>query len=144
MRIVFDENMPAAVARAIRELASALDAQSADPVEVLHALDLVGQGTDDVPLIQAVADGKHVKSALVTTDKSMRTRVHERAAFVATGCIGIILRKQWNHASMMDRAKHSLLWWETWVRTVAEAGPGSMWQCPWNSKPKPLKPFERG
>jgi hypothetical protein len=73
-----------------------------------------------------------------------RTRVHERAAFGATGCIGIILRQQWNHASMMDRAQHSVLWWETWVRTVAEAKPGSMWQCPWNSKPKPLKPFKRG
>lgn len=78
MRIVFDENMPPAVARAIRELASALDVGSPDPAEVLHAFDLAGQGTKDVPLIQAVADGTHAKSALITTDKSMRTRARAR------------------------------------------------------------------
>jgi hypothetical protein len=144
VRIVFDENMPPAVARAIRELASALGVGSADPVEVLHALDLVHQSTDDVPLIQAIADGTHAKVALVTTDKSMRTREHERAAFVATGCIGIVLRQHWCHASMMERAQLSVLWWETWVQTVTEAMPGSLWQCPWSTRPKPLKPFERG
>lgn len=119
VRIVFDENMPPAVARAIRELASMLDVGSRDPVQVLHATDLVHQGTGDVTLIQAVADGTHAKSALITTDKSMRTRAHARAAFIATGCIGIILRKQWNQASMMDRALFSTVWWETWVQTVA-------------------------
>jgi hypothetical protein len=67
--IDFDENVPSAVARAIRELASALDAGSADSVEVLHAFDLVHRSADDVPLIQAVADGTHAKAALVTTDK---------------------------------------------------------------------------
>lgn len=144
MRIVFDENMPRAVAHAIRELASALDIGSPDPVEVLHALDLVRQATADVPLIQAVADGTHAKSALITTDKSMRTRAHERAAFIDTGCIGIILRKQWNHTPLMERAQLSVLWWNTWVQTVAEAKPGSLWQCPWSSKPKRLEPFERG
>jgi hypothetical protein len=144
VRIVFDENMPRAVAHAIRELAAALDVGSADPVEVLHALDLVRPSTDDVLLIQAVADGTHSKSALITTDKGMRTRAHERAAFVTTGCIGIVLRQHWNHASMMERARFSVLWWETWVKTVAEAGPGSLWQCPWSGRPKPLKPYERG
>lgn len=144
MRIVFDENMPPAVARAIRQLASALDVGSPDPAEVLHAFDLAGQGTKDVPLIQAVADGTHAKSALITTDKSMRTRAHERAAFIETGCIGIILRQHWNHASMMDRARLSVLWWETWVQTVAGAKPGSLWQCPWSNRPKSLNPFERG
>jgi PIN domain-containing protein len=135
--------MPPAVARAIRELASALDAGAADPVEVLHALDLVRRGTSDLPLIQAVADGSHAKAALITTDKSIRTRAHERAAFIATGCIGIVLRGEWNKASMMDRAQASVRWWETWVRTVAEVKPGSLWRCPWLSRPKPLKPFDR-
>jgi hypothetical protein len=138
VRIVFDENMPRPVARAIRELVVH------DPVEVLHALDLVQPSTGDVLLIQRVADGTHEKSALITTDKSMRTRGHERAAFVATGCIGIVLRKQWNHASMMERAQLSVLWWQTWVQTVVEAKPGSLWQCPWSGRPKPLKPYERG
>jgi hypothetical protein len=144
VRVVFDENMPIHVARAIRELASALDVGSPDPVEVKHALDLVRRGTRDVPLIQAVADGSHAKAGLVTTDKMLRTRGSERAAFSATGCIGIVLRGDWNHASMMKRAQYSVLWWETWVQTLTQAPPGSLWQCPWSSRPKPLKPFDRG
>jgi hypothetical protein len=143
VRVVFDENMPPAVARAIRELAAVLDAGSPDPVEVRHALELVRHGTSDVPLVQAVADGLHAKAALITTDKSIRTRAHERAAFVTTGCIGIVLRQHWNHASMMERAQATVRWWETWVQTVTNAPPGSLWQCPWSSRPKPLKPFER-
>jgi hypothetical protein len=40
----------------------------------------------------------------------MRTREHERAAFVTTGCIGIVLRQHWCHVSMMERAQLSVLW----------------------------------
>jgi hypothetical protein len=53
--------------------------------------------------------------------KSMRRREHERAAFVTTGCIGIVLRQHWCHVSMMERAQLSVLWWEIWVQTVTEA-----------------------
>jgi hypothetical protein len=143
VRIVFDENMPRAVARALRELASALDVGSTDPVEVLHALELVDRGTSDVLLIQAVADRSHAKAALITADRMIRTRAHERAAFAATGCIGIVLAREWNRHSMMERAEASVRWWERWVKTVADARPGSLWQCPWSTRLKPLKSFER-
>jgi PIN like domain len=96
VRFVFDENTPSAVARALRILAEADGRGVPDPVEVLHATEVVARGTHDIPLIQAITDGAHAKTVLVTTDKSMRTRSHERAAFVETGCIGIILRTQWN------------------------------------------------
>ena len=72
----------------------------------------------DITLIQAVTDGAHCKAVLITTDKAMRTRQHERAAFVDTGCIGIVLRGRWNHASLWDRARLSLLWWTTWTTRV--------------------------
>lgn len=143
MRIVFDENTPRAVAHALQILAMADAAGSPDPIEVLHALDLVGRGTPDVSLVQAVADGKHPKAALITSDKNMRTRQHERAAFVDTGCIGIVLRGHWSHASMWDRAQVSLRWWNTWVAQVETAPPGTLWQCPWSERPRPLRPFER-
>jgi hypothetical protein len=110
-------------------------------MEVLHALDFVEKGTPDVTLIQAVADGAHGKAVLITTDKAMRTRQHERAAFGDTGCIGIILRGHWNYASLWDRARLSLLWWTTWVAQAQAAPAGSLWQCPWSERPKLLKPF---
>lgn len=141
MRIVFDENTPPAVARALRILAAADAPGTPEPVEVLHALDLVPMGTGDVSLIQALADGAHAKVALITSDKSMRTRQHERAAFADSGCIGIVLRGGWNHASLWDRARFTLLWWTTWTTRVATAQPGSLWQCPWSAKPRTLKPF---
>jgi hypothetical protein len=141
VRIAFDENTPRAVAHALRILAEADAIGSPEPMEVLHALDFVEKGTPDVTLIQAVADGTHARAALITTDKSMRTRVHERAAFTDTGCIGIVLRGKWNQASLWDRARLSLLWWTTWVDQVRGAPPGSLWQSPWAERPKPLKLF---
>lgn len=141
MRIVFDENTPRAVALALSILAVADAAGTAEPIEVQHALELVERRTPDVPLIQTVADGSHSRAALITSDKSMRTRQHERAAFSDTGCIGIILRGPWNHASLWERAHASVLWWPTWVATVSTATPGSLWQCPWSAHPKALRPF---
>ncbi len=141
MRIAFDENTPRVVAHAIKLIAEAEMAGSVDPIEVLHALDFTVAGTKDVSLITMVADGTHRRAALITSDKSMRTRHHERAAFTDTGCIGIVLRGEWNHASMWDRARLSLHWWQTWIGTVSSAAPGSLWQCPWLSKPKALKTF---
>jgi PIN like domain len=141
VRIVFDENTPRAVAQALRILAFADAAGSLEPIEVLHALELVERGTPDVPLIQTVADGSHSPAALITNDKSMRTRQHERAAFSDTGCIGIVLRTQWNNASLWERAHASVLWWPTWVAAVSTAKPGTLWQCPWSTRPKPLRPF---
>ena len=110
-------------------------------MKVLHALDLVPMGAPDVTLIEAVAAGAVGKAVLITADKAMRTRQHERAAFEATGCIGIVLRKQWSHASLYDRARLSLLWWTTWVELARVASPGTLWQSPWAERPKPLKPF---
>ncbi len=141
MRIAFDENTPPAVARAIRILAEADAIGAAEPMEVRHALDLVPRGTSDVLLIQAVANGASGKPVLITSDKSMRTRQHERAAFTQTGCIGIVLRGRWNHASLWDRARLTLVWWTTWVPQAQAAPPGSLWQCPWAERPKPLKPY---
>ena len=105
-------------AHALRILAEADAIGSPEPMEVLHALDFVEQGMPDITLIQAVTDGAHCKAVLITTDKAMRTRQHERAAFVDTGCIGIVLRGRWNHASLWDRARLSLLWWTTWTTRV--------------------------
>jgi PIN like domain len=136
VRIVFDENT-----RAIRILAVADAGDLPEPLEVLHARELVQQKTPDVLLIQAVADGSHAKAALITSDKSMRTHGHERAAFTDTGCIGIVLRGDWNHAPMWDRARVTLRWWRTWVAQIAVAAPGSLWQCPWSERPKPLKRY---
>jgi hypothetical protein len=141
VRLVFDENTPRAVARALRILAEADAVGSAEPMEVLHALDIVAMGTLDVPLIQAVADGSHAKAVLITTDKAIRTRQHERAAFVTTGCIGIVLRGGWNHASLWDRAQLSQRWWTTWVAQAQGARVGTLWQCPWSQHPKPLRPY---
>jgi hypothetical protein len=140
--VAFDENMPRSIAQAINILASADRLDMEEPLEVLHALDLVRGGTSDVALIQAIAADNIGRSVIITCDKSMRTRCHERASFIETGCIGIVLRKQWNHAAMWDRARLTLIWWKTWITSVAIARPGTLLQCPWSERPKPLKLFD--
>jgi hypothetical protein len=93
VRVVFDENTPRRVAEAIALLVAAERAGAAEQVEVRHALDLVAPGTADVSLLERVADGAPGKAALITADRMIRTRHHERAAFARTGCIGIVLRR---------------------------------------------------
>lgn len=141
MRIVFDENTPPRVAQAIALLVAAGDPASAETIEVLHARDLVATGTPDVSLIERVIAGAQGKAALITADRMIRTRHHERAAFRRTGCIGIVLRGHWSHASLWERAAHTVLWWPVWVQTVGSAQPGTLWQCPWSGRPKALRPF---
>jgi len=133
--------MPKVVAHAVKIIAEAEASGAGASLEVLHALDFIAKGTPDVPLIQAIADGGHYRAVLITTDKSMRTRQHERAAFVETGCIGIVLRQGWNLASMWDRARYSLLWWTAWLETVQDAKPGTLWECPWSQRSKKLRSF---
>ena len=106
-----------------------------------HALDVFEKGLMDSTLIERVAGGAREKAALITSDRTMRTRVHERAAFAQTGCIGIVLRGHWAHASAWERAICALRWWSVWVETVAGAPPGFMWQCPWSMRPKKLERF---
>jgi hypothetical protein len=47
----------------------------------------------------------HQYRILITNDKAMRTRQHERAAFVSAQCIGIVLPGHWNYASLWERAR---------------------------------------
>lgn len=141
MKIVFDENMPHVGARAVGMVAEELARADGRHLDVCHALDVVAAGTADVTLIEAITTGENGRVVLVTTDKSMRTRRHERAAFEATGCIGIVLCQHWNHASMLDRVRHSLLWWETWIATVEASPKGTLWRCPWRARPAPLRFF---
>ena len=58
----------------------------------------------------------------------------------ATGTPGILMLP-WNHASLWDRARLSLLWWPIWVQQIEAVQPGTLWQCPWSERPKLLKPF---
>jgi hypothetical protein len=141
VRVVFDENTPYVVARAVKLIAEAEATGAPYRLEVLHARDLVPPGTSDVLLILRVADGTHDRAALITTDKAIRTRYHERAAFQDTGCIGIVLLNEWNRASMWDRARHSLLWWKAWLAAIESSPPGCLWRSPWSTKPKPLRAF---
>lgn len=98
-------------------------------------------GTEDSLLVQAAAEGISARSALITTDKAIRTRRHERAAFTATGCIGIVLRGDWAHAPLWERAVLSVMWWPYWVETIESAQPGTLWQSPWSRRPKRLKAY---
>lgn len=69
MRVVFDENAPGLVARAVTLIAEAEAIGFADRLEVLHSIGVVGHGTPDISLIQAITSGAHACTALITCDK---------------------------------------------------------------------------
>jgi hypothetical protein len=142
VRIAFDENMPPVVVRALRPLVESETAGTADPIEVLHAVDLGGRGTDDGPLIRRLAEGASGKAALVTADRKMRTRRHEREEFRRTGVIGIVLASNWNNQTMWVRAQLVLAWWPEWIMTISTSRPGVMWDCPFAMKPRRMRPSD--
>jgi hypothetical protein len=55
VRVVFDENMPRAVAHTVKAIAEAEAHGSGMVLEVFHALDLIAKDMPDVLLIQAIA-----------------------------------------------------------------------------------------
>ena len=107
--------------------------------EVVDVVSLGLRGAPDTDLLAAIgADGK--QGVLVTADRAMRTRKHEKAAVAATGAIVVVGVANWNKAAgLWDRARHMLWWWPTIVGSVRTSAPGSFLELPWGTRVTPLK-----
>ena len=91
MRFVFDENHPSALARMI---AVPADAES-ESYTVTHVVALGLRGKPDTEVLAAIcADG--ARGVLVTTDRAMRRRSHEKAAVAKAGAIVVVGVSNWN------------------------------------------------
>lgn len=121
MKAQIDENLPAALARAIDPIARVYDH------EVVHVRDFVGRGTQDVDLFeQAIQQGVRVH---VTQDHHHR-RPAEREAIALLGLTVFVLAKGWGTLNHYDRAARLLEWWPKMMQLAELTHPGAMFKVP--------------
>jgi hypothetical protein len=113
----------------------------ADSYSVTDVRSLGFAGMTDVDLMSALQE-RGIKQILVTTDRAMRRRKHERAAVASTQAVVIVGVSNWNQqSSLWDRARMMLWWWPTIVQSSEAADPGTFLELPWRQKG--LKPLTR-
>ncbi len=132
MRFVFDENHPPALARMLAPLAEG------ETYEVTEVVGLGLRGAPDTELLAAICvDGR--RGVLITTDRAMRRRKHERAAVASSGAVVVVGVSNWNQqADLWERARMMLWWWIEIVASAKAADPGTFLELPWRQRTKPL------
>lgn len=132
MKLVLDENLPPAIARALAALSVGSDHS------VLHVRDLVPRATPDVDWIPiAAAQGV---DAVVSLDHRMLTRKQELASLRAWRLTVFILAAGWSGMKIWDKAWLLTRWWPRLVETAEAAPPGSVFRVPAQHTPKELRP----
>ena len=132
MRFVLDENFPPVLARMLAPLAEG------EPYTVTSVQGLDLRGTPDAELLAALRATAE-RNVLVTADRAMRKRKHERAAVATTGAIVVVGVAAWNQQpGLWERARMMLWWWPTIVRSAGAADAGTFLELPWGPRVRAL------
>ncbi len=102
MKIALDEHIAPKVIDAVKDL---LEDDRHGDIEIVMANDYAEPpANSDTPWLRkfALDDGKVV----ITADKRMRSRLHERKALLDLELIGIFMPPQWNALKFMDKASY--------------------------------------
>ncbi|MGU3664768.1 hypothetical protein ACLBX9_11330 [Methylobacterium sp. A49B] len=124
MKIVVDENLPPALARALAAL-------FAGTHEIVHIRDRYGPGVTDLQWIPELSrEGSWV---VISWDRRIRRNKAEFNAFRASRLIGFFLSAGLYKAPLVKQAERILALWSG-IETFAErARPGSMFELPLTS-----------
>ena len=136
MKIAFDENMPAPMARMFQSLASEKRFRNlTGDFTFESARDYTPKKEDsdylaknDVPWIKRFSSsGGRV---IISGNTKMKTVPHERLALVQENMIVIFFEPKWNNLTFFKKSALLLHWWPAVVRTIENATPGSFWHIP--------------
>lgn len=125
MKVAFDENIP-------KTLVSVFSCAFQDQVgdyEISSAKDYAdAPAKTDVPWLKKFADagGKVV----ITADKKMRGKPHERKALKDLGLITFFFNPLWNHLKYFDKLGIFIRWWPHIVEKIETSKPGQCWEIP--------------
>lgn len=110
------------------------------PIKVVGAKDYADPPAEsDTPWLKKfVKDGG---SVVITGDKRMRSKPHERKALLDLGLIGFFVPSTWNRMKFMNQAAYLLRWWPTIVECAKDSPPSTCWQLPhiWNPSADKIK-----
>lgn len=124
MKVVVDENLPPALARA-------LDALFAGEHQIIHIRDRYGPGVKDLQWIPELSqEGRWV---VISADRRIRKTKAEYHAFRASRLIGFFLASGLNKAPLTKKAERILALWKD-IETFGErSAAGSMYELPMSS-----------
>ncbi len=124
MKVVIDENLPPALARALAAL-------FVGEHEIIHIRDRYGPGVKDLQWIPELSDeGAWI---VISGDRGIRKIKAEFNAFRHSRLIGFFLSAGLNKAPLVKKAERILALW-TSIETLADrTRPGSMFELPMTS-----------
>lgn len=131
MKIALDEHIAPMVLDAIEAL---LTDDRNDPIEIVRAKYYVeAPSKSDTPWVKKFAE--EGGSIIITGDKKMRGRPHERKALLDLGMVVFFTPAFWNNLKFMDKASYLLRWWSPIIQCAKNSDPSQCWQLPSNWQP---------
>lgn len=134
IRVAFDENVPAVLAKVFIALAKESPIRGASKGIIWErAADYApgrkkGERRDDVPwLDKFAAAGGH---AVISGDVNMRRRNHEKLALYHHGFVVVFFEAQWSNWNFFHRTGLMLHWWGDIISKIRTAAPGTFWVVP--------------
>ena len=137
MRLAFDEHVPKGLVKVFQVLA---EEGSIPPIQkVVSARDYAkpqDKGDDQHWVRRFSQDGGRV---IVSGDKKMRARPHERRALVDEGMIVFFFSPVWSEKNMFVKGAMLLNWWPKILETASSAPTPSLWRVPFQWEWKNLE-----
>lgn len=127
MKVAFDEHVPSRVLRALEPL---LEDERNGRIELVSASDYRDgkPAKSDVPWLEAFArDGGKV---VISGDKAMRRKPHERKALLDNGFIVFFLPSSWCKAPLNEKAAYIMQWWSVIFGMAKASKPPKQYQLP--------------
>jgi hypothetical protein len=142
LKVAFDEHVPPAFAKTFIALAKEPVIRRVSRDIVLEsAADYTPKPKDadyikgnDVPWLDrfAAAGGR----AVISGDKKMREKPHEKLCLHQHGLVGIFFEAQWNEWNFFRKTALLLYWWEEVTTKIKTAARGTFWVIPNSFSPK--------
>lgn len=121
MKIVVDENLPPALARALHAL-------FAGEHDIIHIRDRYGPGVRDIQWIPEL--GQEGRWIVLSADRRIRKTRAEFQAFRTSRLVGFFLSSGLNKAPLVKKAERILALWDDIVTFGERSAAGSMYELP--------------
>jgi len=134
VKLPLDENLPPSLARAAHAL---LQPEGGEAISIPERF---GRGFVDIDWIAAL----HEEGgwAVLTTDRKLRTRPHERLALERSGLVVFILASGWNQEGYWRKAAGVIRWLPSMIDAIARYPPPALLSVPHRWTPAPIRRFQ--
>lgn len=123
MRVLIDNNLPLALARALHELSD-----NREGVPVTHLRDKFAPTTADIDWINALAaEGGWI---VISQDRFRKSRL-EREALRRSGLVFFLLEKGWINHDFWEKSHNLVRWWPAILGQADRVVDGAAFLVPW-------------